>query len=210
MSYAGRGRQSKYLLAAKTAAALAYLMMHQGDKASLALFADKVTQFHPPGGTRRHLHNLVAELERVQPAATTGMAHAITECANLFRKRGLVVVLSDFLTDHEELFDALGHFMHRNFQLLLLQMLDPDELNLPLVNVARFVDLETQEEVRAEPEEIRTAYQETMQRRMADLAAQAAQRCIQHAVIRTDRPYLEALEAYMGFRGKRPFHSAND
>jgi uncharacterized protein (DUF58 family) len=178
-------------------------MMHQGDKASLAMFADKVTQFHPPGGTRRHLHNLVAELERVQPASTTGMGGAITECANLFRKRGLVVVLSDFLTDYDELFDSLGLFMHRGFQLLLMQVLDPDELELPSVNVARFVDLETKEEVRAEPEEIRTAYRETMHRRMVELAQQADQRRIKHAVVHTDRPYLDAIEAYLGFRGEK-------
>ena len=77
MSYAGAERQSKYILAAKIAAALAYLMINQGDKAALALFAEKLTEFVPPGGTRRHLHKLVAELEAVRPASTTGLARAI-------------------------------------------------------------------------------------------------------------------------------------
>jgi uncharacterized protein (DUF58 family) len=203
MSYAGKGRQSKYLLAAKTAAALAYLMMHQSDKAALAMFADKVTQYHPPGSTRRHLHNVVTELERVEPRSTTGMAEAVAECANLFHKRGVVVILSDFFTDYGPLFDALGQFMHRKFQLLLLQVLDPDELELPSINVARFVDLETKEEVRAEPEEIRVAYRENMKKRLAELAFQADQRQIQHAVVHTDRPYLDAIEAYLGFRGEK-------
>ena len=205
MSYAGTGRQSKYLLAAKVAAALAYLMIHQGDKAALATFAEKVTQFQPPGGTRKHLHNLVSELEKVQPKLSTGMAAAVEECANLFRQRGLVVILSDFFTAYEPLFDALGHFMHRRFEILLLQVLDPDELNLPAMNVARFVDLESGEEVRAEPEEIRAAFRATMRERVEALAFQARQRRIRHAVIHTDRPYLEAIEAYLGFRGQQDF-----
>src|SRR6185503_7294780 len=62
MSYTGTGRQSKYILAAKIAAALAYLMMHQGDKAALVLFAETLNRFLAPGSTRRHMHNLVTEL----------------------------------------------------------------------------------------------------------------------------------------------------
>src|SRR5512139_3072815 len=61
MNYAGTGRQSNYLLAGKIAAALAYLVIRQGAKAALALFAETIRQFLPPGGTRRHLHRLVTE-----------------------------------------------------------------------------------------------------------------------------------------------------
>src|SRR5581483_4170769 len=63
MRYAGEGRQPKFYLAAKIAAALSYLMIHQGDKAALALFSDHVNSFIPAGGTRRHLHRIVSELE---------------------------------------------------------------------------------------------------------------------------------------------------
>jgi uncharacterized protein (DUF58 family) len=93
MRYAGEKRLSKYVLAAKIAAALAYLMMAQSDKASLVLFAHKVTQFLAPGGTRRHLHRIVTELEKVRPSQTTGMAKAVQECVPLFKKRGRIVIL---------------------------------------------------------------------------------------------------------------------
>lgn len=202
MSYAGTRRQSKYLLAAKIAAALSYLMIHQGDKTSVTLFADTVTKFHPPGGTRRHLHSVVTELERVKPASTTGMAAALVKCVALFKKRGRIVIVSDFLTDLPELFDALGPFIHRRFDLLLLHVVDPDELELPAVSVAKFEDLETAERVQVEPEEIRTAYRETMQRRLAEFALEADRRRVQHALVSTAQPYLDAIEAYLGFRGR--------
>ena len=201
MSYAGAKRQSKYLLAAKIAAALAYLMTRQGDKAALALFADKVTQFLPPGGTRRHLHRLVTELERVKPASTTGLARAISECNPLFKKRGKMVVISDFLTNRAEALAALGQFQHRRFDILLLHVVDPDELHLPPVNVAKFVDMETHEQVQVEPEEIREAFRENVRRSLEELAREADQRQISHAVVSTQNPYLEAIEAYLGFRG---------
>jgi uncharacterized protein (DUF58 family) len=202
MRYAGEKRQSKFFLAAKIAAALAYLMMAQSDKAALVLFAQKVTQFLAPGGTRRHLHRLVTELERVRPALTTGIAGAVQECSALFKKRGRIVILSDFLDDTDALFDALAQFVHRKFEILLLQIIDPDELNLPAFSAAKFVDLETAETVQVDPEEIRASYQANVQRHIDDLAREADLRQIQHRLVDTQRPYLDAIEAYLGFRGK--------
>jgi uncharacterized protein (DUF58 family) len=202
MRYAGEKRQSKFFLAAKIAAALAYLMMAQSDKAALVLFAQKVTQFLAPGGTRRHLHRLVTELERVRPAMTTGIAGAVQECNALFKKRGRIVILSDFLDDTAALFDALAQFVHRKFEILLLQIVDPDELNLPNFNAAKFVDLETAETVQVDPEEIRASYREKIQGYIDALAREADLRQIQHRLVDTQRPYLDAIEAYLGFRGR--------
>lgn len=202
MRYAGENRQSKFFLAAKIAAALAYLMMAQSDKASLVLFAQKVTQFFAPGGTRRHLHRIVTELERVRPALTTGIASAVQECNALFKKRGRIVILSDFLDDTDALFDALAQFVHRKFEILLLQIVDPDELNLPSFNAAKFIDLETAETVQVDPEEIRASYQAHIKQQIDALAKEADMRQIQHRLVDTQRPYLDAIEAYLGFRGR--------
>jgi hypothetical protein len=85
---------------------------------------------------------------------------------------------------------------------LLLQALDPDELDLPAVNVARFIDMETDEAVDVEPEEIRRAYRENMAQMTRDLAAQAASRRMECALVKTSNPYLSAIEAYLGFRAR--------
>jgi uncharacterized protein (DUF58 family) len=193
---------SKYILAAKIAAALSYLMIHQGDKAALVLFADKLKRFLAPGGTRNHLHNLVAELESVTPSSTTGISKALVECNTLFKKRGRLIVLSDFWDDTDETFEALSRFLHRKFEILLLQIVHSDEMNLPDVNVARFRDMETNEEVEVEPEEIRGAYRKAARERTDALAREAHERGISHALVHTDQPYLDAIEAYIGFRGR--------
>ena len=202
MSYAGTEGPSKYVLAAKIAAALAYLMIHQGDKAALGLFAEKLKRFHPPGGTRGHLHNLVSELEMVTPAASTGMAGALTECNLLFKKRGRLIVLSDFWDDTEKTLEALSRFIHRKFEVLLLHVVHPHELDLPAVHAARFRDLETNQEVEVEPEEIRAAYRESARQRMDAFAREASLRRISHALVHTHRAYLDAIEAYLGFRDR--------
>jgi uncharacterized protein (DUF58 family) len=202
MGYAGAGRPVKFRLAARIGAALAYLMMAQGDKAALVLFAESVREFLPAGGTRRHLHRMLNALEKVCPASTTGIAGALGECDPLFKKRGRIVVLSDFLDDTAPLLEALSRFVHRKFEILLLQVLDPDELHLPPLSAARFVDLETAETVQADTGEIRAVYEKRMRERVEGLAREANLRRIEHRLVDTRRPYLDALEAYVGFRGK--------
>lgn len=202
MNYAGEDRETKYILAAKIAAALAYLMIRQGDKAALGLFGDTLKRFLPAGGTRGHLHKLIAELESVAPSSTTGIAKALMECNSLFKRRGLLVVLSDFWDDPDQTFDALSRFQHRKFEILLLQVVHPHELDLPALHAARFHDMETHEEVEVEPEEIRAAYRELAHQRADALAREADRRRISHALVRTNRPYLDAIEAYLGFRGR--------
>ena len=63
--------------------------------------------------------------------------------------------------------------------------------------------METREEVQVELEEIRAAYHAGVQARIELLASEANNRQITHAVVDTQRPYLQAIEAYLGFRGKR-------
>ncbi len=200
MNYAGEGREPKLHLAAKIAAALSYLMHHQSDKTSLALFSNRVYKLLSPGGTRRHLHRLISILEGIQASKTTGMAEALVHCDSIFKKRGQLVVISDFHTDHEAMFHEMSRFQHRGFGVLLLQLLDPDEIDLPKHRVAKFVDMETGEQVQIDPAEIRVAYQKNMKELQANLAAEATARQFQFKTLNTLDPYTEAIEAYMGFR----------
>jgi len=201
MDYASGEPQSKYILAARIAAALAYLMIHQGDKVALVLFSEQLKQFLPPGGTRRHLHHIVRELEAVEPAWGTGIGNALAECDPLFKRRGKIVLLSDFWDDSERTFEALSRFLHRKFEILLLHVTHPHEMDLPPVNAARFHDMETHDEIEVEADEIRAAYRESARKRSAALGREASNRNITYALVDTNRPYLDAIEAYLGFRG---------
>ena len=57
-------------------------------------------------------------------------------------------------------------------------------------------------ELGLKPEEIRAAYRDSARRRTEALAREANHRRISHALVHTDRPYLDAIEAYLGFRGR--------
>lgn len=202
MNYSAEKREFKYSRVARIAAALAYLMLKQGDKAALGLFTDRLIQQIPPGGTRRHLFRLLQALETERPSqALTDLPRAIEETSARWRKRGRLIIISDFLhCDLDALFDSLAALVHRGCEILLMQVLDPDELSLPNVSLARFVDMETHEEVQVEPEEIRAAYEQQIQALTDTLRTQASRRRMDYQLINTASPFLDAIEAYLGFR----------
>jgi uncharacterized protein (DUF58 family) len=200
MSYAGPHGQDKYLLCARIAAALAYLMIRQGDKLSLTLYDEKVYRHFPAGGTRGHLYSVVQALEEVTPRKRTGTEQALAECTSLFRRRGRIVILSDFLGETAPLFDALARFSHRRFEVQLLQLLDHDERHLPDVDIARFRDLETGEMIEVEPGEIRRTYRDLMAAHLDELGRQSQNRRIRYSLVESHQPYLSAIETYLGFR----------
>lgn len=203
MAYHGGKREVKGLRAARIAAALAYLMLKQGDKASITLVADRVLEHLPAGGTRRHLMAMLRSL--VRPAHDSGgltdLPAALCECDRLLRRRGRLVILSDFLgSEPSAVLDALAPFIHRRFEILLMQLTDPDELTLPDAPLARFVDMETGESIEVEPAEIRADYEARMRAKSEEFARSGARHRIDFTALDTASPYREAIEAYLGFR----------
>jgi uncharacterized protein (DUF58 family) len=191
---------TKDLLAGRIAATLAYLMINQGDKVSLILFDEKVNNYISPGGTRGHLYNMVTALEESEPSLKTDVCSALNECQGLLKKRGRLIVISDFWGADSQLFDALSQFLHRKFEILLMQIFDEEEMSLPQYDNVRFVDMESGEEIQLEPGEIRAQYKKNMQSFLASLAQGAEARKIKYNLISTKEPYLEAIESYLGFR----------
>lgn len=203
MRYRGSQRDGKGLRASRIAAALVWLMLRQGDKASLTLFADRILDHLPSGGTRRHLLSALRSLVRpaYEASGGTDLPTALRECDRLLRRRGRLVILSDFLGhDPDEVFDALAPFLHRGFEILLMQLHDPDETTLPNAPLARFVDMESGESIEVEPSEIRGEYEKRMIARTAEFAAGASRRRIDFTALDNEGLYIAAIEAYLGFR----------
>ncbi len=206
MAYRGALRETKGLHAARIAAALAYLMLQQGDKASITLLANKVLEHIPASGTRRHLMNMLRSL--VKPAHEAGgrtqLPNAIRECERLISRRGRIVILSDFLGHQpEEIFEALAPFTHRGCEVLLMHLIDPDEIILPNAALAQFVDMETGQTIQVEPSEIRAEHEARMRGKIDAFATGAALYRMDFIALDTASPYREAIEAYLGFRNPK-------
>jgi uncharacterized protein (DUF58 family) len=202
MAYQGDAGLSKLEYASYLIAALAYLITRQGDKASLALGNNALRSFIPAGGTPQNLQRILVTLERATPEGETGLANTLKNLFGAIRRKGLLIVVSDFLDDPDQLFSSLSMFTHKGFSVLLFHVLSEEELRLPNVESALFQDMESDLFAVAEPEAIRIAYQAEIEAFLHSLETNAKARRMHYRLATTSTPYYDALEAYLTVRNR--------
>jgi uncharacterized protein (DUF58 family) len=171
MSPDGRSNWSKFDHATAIAAALAYITLHQGDRAGLVVFADEVRSMvkrSSSQGTWRQIVGALATHYQTTPAGSpTDVPRVIDQTLAKLNNRCLVVMISDFFTDVEQLRAALARVKHRRHDMILFQVLDKSELEFDFRDAAPFEGLEGEARLRVDPRALRTGYLEALRRHLA-------------------------------------------
>ncbi len=202
MGFKRGGSISKLEYAGYVAAGLTYLMMKQQDATGLAVYDETVRRFYEPHLTYSYMKLLLTELSALQPQSKTSTATALSSLAERIKRRGLIVVISDFLDDTKNVITALKHFRHRKNEVIAFQVLDDAELNLDFPADAVFTDMETGERVPTQVSAIRSAYKKTVDNFVRDLKSKCFENDIDYALLTTSTPFDKALTAYLTRRKK--------
>jgi uncharacterized protein (DUF58 family) len=185
------------------AASLAFLMNKQRDATGLIAFDDRIAFRMPAGARSGHLHALLLALERLQPGSKSALGRPLHQLAEALTRRSLVVLISDLLDEPEPAIKGLRHLRSRGSDVVVFQVLDPNELTFPFQGASRFRDLETAEEVTAEPSSIRASYL----RELAGMTLQYDRELrgfgIDYVQLDTSQPLDFALLAYLAARSRR-------
>src|SRR5689334_18197208 len=147
MAYGAHHGITKFQYAACLAASIAYLMNRQRDAVGVTAFEDKIVAMLPAASRSGHLRNVLLTLDRLKPAGRTDVSKPLHQLADSLTKRGMVVLISDLLDDPDEVVRGLKHFQYRGTDVIVFQVLDPDEIEFPFERPTRFEDLETSDEV---------------------------------------------------------------
>jgi uncharacterized protein (DUF58 family) len=158
MAYRGSAPMSKLEYGSVLVASLAYLMNRQRDATGLLAFDDRIAFRMPAGARPGHLHALLLALDRMQPGTQSDVGRPLHQLAESLAKRSLVVLVSDLLDDPAPVIKGLKHLRFRGTDVVVFQVLDPNELTFPFSGASRFRDLESAQEVVADPASVRTAY----------------------------------------------------
>jgi uncharacterized protein (DUF58 family) len=185
---------SKLAYASFFCAALCYLVVKTTDRVSLTLFDDTVRRFYPPGSTRRHMQTLMNALEHNAPGSETGVGDALHRSLPLLTRRGTLIIVSDFLDHSPAIFEALSPYLHKGFRVHLIQVLDPNEIQLERHGMLTFIDMETRQRVIAHTDTIRRSYQQAMADHISTLRKMAARRNVDYALARTDTDYFKLFD----------------
>src|SRR6202142_3350499 len=201
---ASPARPSKMDYARFAAASLCYLAIHnQRDAAGLIVFDDEVRNYIRPSTRQGQLQRLLAGLELAIPRARTDLTKPLHHFQEFLRRRGLVLIVSDFYEPPEKIIRTIEPLRFHGNEVVLFHVLDPQEIQPDLEQPAILVDLETQERLEVTPEYARNEYRQKMDAHIADLRDRTQAAGMDYYLLVTDRPLDGALREYLTIRQGR-------
>jgi uncharacterized protein (DUF58 family) len=198
----GSGDVTKYEYACHLATALGYVVVKSRDSVGLVLHSDKVDARLPARNSLQHLNNLVKKLQEEKPSSATGVADALHEIASSVRRRALIVVISDLLDDEEKLAVALAHLRKQHHDVIVLQVLDPVELDLSLKSPCEMIDLENEERMPVDPRGLAADYKKIFGEFLEHHRKSCAGMHIDYRIASTDESPENFIRTYLRERRK--------
>jgi uncharacterized protein (DUF58 family) len=196
---------SKINYARFMAAAIFYLALRkQRDAAGLLVFDDQVRNYISPSARNGQLLRLLSGLELAEPRARTNFVETLRHVNGLLRRRGIVVILSDFYEAPRTLIRAIEPLSMRGNEVLLFHILDPQELRPRLAAAATvLVDLETRTRVEVTADYAAREYSGRIARHIEALREAAQRAGMSYHLLVTDQPLDGALREYLTLRQGR-------
>ena len=188
---------SKLEYAQLLAASLGYLMLKQQDAVGLTLFDDKIRVNIPAKSKRSHLNVILAQMENISAGPETHIAPVLHQTAEVIKKRGLIILISDLFDSPEEVLSGLQHFRYKGHEVVVFHILDSKELTLDFAQRTRFRDMESGEEMITEPWHIQADYQRSMEAFCNYYKIQCRQNNIDYVKLTTETSLDLALSEYL-------------
>ncbi len=200
MNYRGSAPLSKFDYASTMVVALAMLLVRQQDPVGLVLFDEAATTTLPPTATQAQIIVLSSLLEKCVPARKTELGGLLASLSDQVRRRNMLVVVSDLFTDLEAVYDGLNRLRFLGHEVMIMQVLDRDELELPFDGPTIFHDIEGEEELFAEPWAFRRSYQQAMNDFLTGVKRECGNRGYDHVRFLTDEPLGASLSLFLHAR----------
>lgn len=194
---------SKLRYAQFLAASLAFLASRQHDAVGCMVFDEEVRDYRAPSSRSGKLQSVLHCIDSAEASTGTKFDKPFRKFREQALRRGLVAVISDFYCDIDELLDGVRPLAWQGQDLVLFQVLDPQELNPDFRSNVLLEDLETGIAVEVAPQFIRETYPQRIRAHIDALAAAAAGIGADHVLIKTSDSLDQALRNYLLFRQRR-------
>jgi uncharacterized protein (DUF58 family) len=149
---------TKYDCATSIAASLGYLAVHQADSVGLAIFDQVMSRYFKPSNAPTQWKLIVNELQQVPRWNKTSIGKVLDQIAEKVTHRSVIVLLSDCFDDLAGIKAGLRHLRYKKHEVILMQVMDPQELDFPFDDVTLFKGLEEMGQLLTEPRALRQGY----------------------------------------------------
>jgi hypothetical protein len=151
------------------------------------------------------MQRILHAIEKAEPSefTRTDFAKPFLHFQQFLFRRGIVVVISDFYTDPEEVIKTMLPLRYRGNEVALFHVLDPEEIRPKLGGPALLVDMETEEEMEVSPDYVKHEYRKKIDAHIEGLRDEAKKAGIDYFLADTSRPLDDALREYLMIRQGR-------
>ena len=194
---------SKLEYALDLSAAISYLVLRQHDAAALGLYDKECITYLAPGTRLPFLTKLSETLSRVTPTGQTETGRCLAQFARQISRKGIIVVVSDFLDRPESILEGLRQMRSRGHEVIAIHVLDREELEFPLRGHVRFEGLEPTGRLFIEPHRLREAYLDELNEHLHALRQGCGRSGIDYRLANTAEPLDEFLLTYLTARTRQ-------
>ena len=199
MSFGSRGitklDYGRYL-----AACLSYLSTKQRDRVGIVTFDDDIVERVPPSA--KHFDVTLHTLDKIEAGRPGALGPPLYKATEFFKRRSILVVISDFYEEPEKIFDAVKPLRFAGNDVIMFHLLDPAEVDFPYDDSTSFQDLETGRKIPVVPDKLRDQYRELVREHIQAITQLASQNRIDYAFMNTKMPRDHALLRYLMMRHK--------
>ena len=189
---------SKFDLARQVTAILGTLVLDQGDAAGV-LAVDDRARLVPPRSGHHHLRVFLSQLANLAPAGGATLGDALKQAATVMKRRGLVIVVSDFYEDQAAL-PQVRRLARMGHDVVVVHVLAREELALDVGGAAEFVDLESGRTLLAQPSTVREGYRAAVQQWLATVHDTVTRDGMEYLRLITGAPLEPALRGFLMHR----------
>ena len=194
MSY-GSHSLTKLDYARYLSACLAFFSNKQRDRVGMITFDHEIVDYIPT--SMKHLDTILHTLDQLEAGRAGSLEGPILKITELLGRKGIVVVVSDFYEEPDDVLRALGPLRARGHDVIVFHVLDPTELEFPFEVASGFEDLETGEQIPVVPTKLRADYRRMVEHHLATLKKRFTDNRIDYTLLDTSQPLDMALFQYL-------------
>ena len=185
------GYDRKFEYASQIAAGFAYIATLENEKYVISRFSVDLDPGEPRRG-RRYLFQTIDELDRTSPHGQTNLKKVSEQFDQLIRSTSLVVVVSDFLEDTDDIVSSI--YRLSGHDLIVIHLMALDEAEMKLGGDVRFVDMETHQPlITRVSEKQREQYRKKLEEHLSKIKATCNAVGADFFSFRTDKPIFDAF-----------------
>ncbi len=197
MGFFSEKNVTKLQYAQTLAASLAWILIRQRDAVGLTTFDEQVQRHIPARSTNIQLKHILSQLQDIGSGAQTSCGKVIDEVARTLTKRGLCIVISDFLDDIESIGQGLRHLRFKRQDVMAMWILDPMEHLFSARGQLHLRDLESGKQIHLDARTASHYFRKNFEEHRSALERICRELSIELQVISTDQPMVRAIMSAM-------------